>query len=341
MHMADALLSPAVAAGMYGASAAAATAAALMIKKEDGLSHKKITEKTEGGSSSGVSAGLPEMAVMSALVFAGQMVNYTIPGTGSSGHIGGGMLLAAILGPWKGFWSLIAVLVIQCFFFADGGIMALGANIWNMAFYSCILGYFLIYRPIVNSNMFSGNQSENPQKALKKRLVLASMLGCVLCLQLGAFSVVLETSASGITELPLGAFAALMQPIHLAIGLVEGAATAAILCFVASARPEILSGLKGKNSVSSSGLSGKKVFGILGCLSVFIGGILAYFASSNPDGLEWALGNMGFEEAESAFPIEQVEVISYDSLVVVLLAASAILAIVLLGGAARRRAGKH
>ena len=115
MHMADALLSPAVAATMYVASG---TAAAISIKrlKEDNDPQK-----------------LPTMAVASALVFAGQMINYTIPGTGSSGHICGGMLLSALLGPEAGFLSMVVVLTIQCLFFADGGLMALGANIWNMA----------------------------------------------------------------------------------------------------------------------------------------------------------------------------------------------------------------
>ena len=72
------------------------------------------------------------------------MINYTIPGTGSSGHLCGGMLLSAILGPWAGFLSMIVILAIQALFFADGGLLALGANVWNMAFYGCFVGYFLI-----------------------------------------------------------------------------------------------------------------------------------------------------------------------------------------------------
>ena len=115
MHMADALLSPAVAATMYVASGTTV-----------GLSVKKLTEDEN-------TQKLPTMAVASALVFAGQMINYTIPGTGSSGHMCGGMLLSALLGPQAGFLSMAVVLTIQCLFFADGGLMALGANIWNGA----------------------------------------------------------------------------------------------------------------------------------------------------------------------------------------------------------------
>ena len=202
MHMADALLAPAVAATMYVASGTAA-----------GISIHKLKQDDEPQK-------LPVMAVTAALVFAGQMINYTIPGTGSSGHMCGGMLLSALLGPQAGFLSMIVILAIQCLFFADGGLMALGANIWNMAFYGCFVGYYLIWRPIMRSNWFGEGKS-----AQRTRIIAASIIGCIVTLQLGAFSVVLETSLSGITELPFGAFVALMQPIHLAIGLVEGLIT--------------------------------------------------------------------------------------------------------------------
>ncbi len=112
MHMADALLHPAVAGTMYGATGAALVYSIATLKKDDQEPAK-----------------LPTMAVASALVFAGQMINYTIPGTGSSGHICGGFLLAALLGPRAAFMCMSVILGIQCFFFADGGILALGANI--------------------------------------------------------------------------------------------------------------------------------------------------------------------------------------------------------------------
>lgn len=283
MHMADALLSPAVATTMYVASGAVAA-----------YSIKKLREDDE-------QSKLPVMAVTAAVVFAGQMINYTIPGTGSSGHMCGGMLLSALLGPYAGFLSMIVVLAIQCLFFADGGLMALGANIWNMAFYGCFVGYFLIWKPIIRGKWFGGDKS-----AMRKRIIAASILGCVLSLQLGAFSVVLETSLSGITELPLGAFMGLMQPIHLAIGLIEGVITAAVLCFVFDSRPELL---RDVNEAGVLGLSAKRslkaTVGILAIVALVVGGGLSLLASGNPDGLEWALfgntdggysQNMGLDE---------------------------------------------
>ena len=282
MHMADALLAPAVAATMYVASGTAAGISIHKLKKDD--------EPRK----------LPVMAVTAALVFAGQMINYTIPGTGSSGHMCGGMLLSALLGPQAGFLSMIVILAIQCLFFADGGLMALGANVWNMAFYGCFVGYYQIWRPIQRGRLFG--EGKGAQRA---RIILASILGCVVTLQLGAFSVVLETSLSGITELPFGAFVALMQPIHLAIGLVEGLITSAVLLFVYESRPELLQDVEPSEGASKRSL--KAVVAVLAVVALLVGGGLSLLASSNPDGLEWALfgnsdagysENMGLDEED-------------------------------------------
>ena len=116
MHMADALLAPGVAGIMYACSTAAA-----------GHSIHKLDKDKEDQL-------VPVMGVMGAFVFAAQMINFTIPGTGSSGHLCGGMLLMAVVGPYAAFLTMIGVLLIQCLLFADGGLMALGANVWNMAF---------------------------------------------------------------------------------------------------------------------------------------------------------------------------------------------------------------
>ncbi len=281
MHMADALLAPAVATVMYAASGTAA-----------GISIHKTRKE-------GIAEKLPVMAVSSALIFAGQMINYTIPGTGSSGHLCGGMMLSALLGPHAGFLSMIVILAIQCLFFGDGGLMALGANAWNMAFYGCFIGYYLIWRPIMRSGKASSS-------AYRVKIILASIIGCIVTLQLGAFSVVLETTASGITELPFGAFVGLMQPIHLAIGLVEGLITAAVLVYVYQARPSIIKDVNVEAGAKDrAGL--KTVIITLSVVVVLTAGIFSLFASSNPDGLEWSLfgneeagysANMGLDEEE-------------------------------------------
>lgn len=283
MHMADALLAPAVAVTMYAASAVTAGASVKTLKKDENA------------------AKLPTMAVASALVFAGQMINYTIPGTGSSGHLCGGMLLSALLGPQAGFLSMVVILTIQCLLFADGGLLALGANCWNMAFYGCFVGYYLLWRPIMRGSLFNklGDKS-----AMRSKIILASILGCIITLQMGAFSVVVETSISGITELPLGTFTGIMLPIHLAIGLVEGLITAAVLVFVHEARPGLLMESDASNA-SKGKFSVKTTLVILALTSAVTGGVLSLFASGNPDGLEWSMfgnsdggysENMGLDE---------------------------------------------
>lgn len=259
--MADALVAPAVAGTMYACSAITT-----------GYSIKRIRLENEPKK-------IPVMGVMGAFVFAAQMINFTIPGTGSSGHLCGGMLLSAILGPYAAFLTMVGILFIQCLLFADGGVLALGCNIWNMAFYGCFIGAMVIWRITMRNSI------------TKRKITIASILGSILTLQLGAFSVTLETLASGVTELPFGVFVATMQPIHLAIGLVEGLITASVLCFVYEARPELLWNDSGEKhvGVKQGKLSYRSTFAVLVVVTIVIAGLLSLAASANPDGLEWSI----------------------------------------------------
>jgi cobalt/nickel transport system permease protein len=227
------------------------------------------------------------MAVAGAFVFASQMINFTIPATGSSGHIGGGVLLAALLGGYPALLTISAVLVIQCLFFADGGLLALGCNIFNMGVIPCLLVYPLLFRRLTRTG-FSG-----------KNLSTASILSVVVGLELGAFFVVLETLVSGITVLPFSSFAVLMLPIHLAIGLVEGLVTAAVLNFVYKLRPEILDSTSARSKIAA-GVPMKKVLALLVIVTLLVAGGLSLFASAYPDGLEWSIGKVaGTAELEA------------------------------------------
>jgi cobalt/nickel transport system permease protein len=272
--MADALISTAVGGTMFATTAGIATYSVKVIQKD--FDDKKV----------------PLMGVMGAFVFTAQMINFTIPGTGSSGHIGGGLLLAAILGPQAGFLTIASILLIQALFFADGGLLAWGCNVFNMGFFTCFLAYPLIYKKI----MAKGYST--------KRIVIASIIASVVGLQLGAFSVVIETLLSGKTELPFGTFILLMQPIHLAIGFVEGVITAAIVSFVWKARPEIFERIE--NGQSLSGISTKRVVSIFLIAVVLVGGALSGFASSNPDGLEWSMiKTAGVEELKTSSSLHE------------------------------------
>lgn len=274
MHMSDALINPAVAGTMFVLSATAA-----------GVSIRKIHGENTQAPEESVAKKIPLMGVMSAFVFAAQMLNFTIPGTGSSGHLCGGMLLSVLLGPWCGFISMISVLLIQALFFADGGLLALGCNVWNMAFYGCFVGSFIIWKPMIST------------RVSKARIMAASIIACVLTLQMGAFSVTLETLISGISELPFKFFVAAMQPIHLAIGAVEGLITGAVLCFIYETRSELLWGV---NSSKKTRMTLASVLVVLAICSAVMGGGISLLASEHPDGLEWSMEKIaGTSELES------------------------------------------
>lgn len=288
MHMADALVSPAVAGG-------AAVAAAALIA----VSARKLrsTERDDI---------VPLMGVMGAFVFAAQMINFSIPGTGSSGHVIGGVLLAAVLGPWAAFLTLCSVLIIQCLIFADGGLLALGCNIINMGAMSCLVAYPLIYRPI------AGN-SFKPW-----RLMAAAIAASVVALELGALAVTVQTELSGVTALPTGVFLSFMLPIHLAIGLIEGLATGAVLCFIAKYRPDTLveyhlSVPDGYNTAAHKGRSLRNLLVIFAIAAAVLGGGLAWLASADPDGLEWSIARVApmFQPESMALPTALMP--DYDS----------------------------
>lgn len=258
--MADALLSPAVGGTMWTATAGTIAY----------CSHKVRTELDD--------RKVPLMGVLGAFLFAAQMINFTIPATGSSGHLGGGLLLSILLGPHAAFLTIASVLIVQALFFADGGLLALGCNIFNLGIFPAFIAYPLIYKKL------TGYQ---PSQA---KITFATIAAAVAGLQLGAFGVVLETVASGVSSLPFSSFILMMQPIHLVIGVVEGIVTAAVVSFVYKARPEIL-----QSALQQRPIGNRPLLPLLLTFlaaAVLTGGIVSQFASRNPDGLEWAIARV-------------------------------------------------
>lgn len=200
--------------------------------------------------------------MLTAFVFAMQMMNFSIPTTSSSGHIVGAVLLSALLGPYIAFISMCLILIVQGLFFADGGLLALGCNIFNMGFLACFIVYPFVYK--VFKNKFT-----------------ATFIASVCALELGALAVVVEGAISG-TVTDTGLFAYLMLTIHLAIGLTEGVFAGFVVL------------LAEKIKLS-------KIFSyIFGGIALLIGGFISQFASSKPDGLEWSLINLSANFVESA-----------------------------------------
>lgn len=262
MHMADALISPAVGVTLWVVSGGLIAFCARKVRQtlRDNL--------------------VPMMGVLGAFIFAAQMINFSIPGTGSSGHLGGGLILTVILGPYAAFIVIASVLTVQALFFADGGLLALGCNIFNLGVFPAFVAYPLIYRIIAKGQYAT------------TRAWVAAIVAAVVGLQLGALGVVLETKASGISELPFGTFVLMMLPIHLAIGVVEGLATAAVVSFVAKARPEALP-TSGTDKVPGGLLP---VLAGLAIAALVLGGVASWFASTHPDGLEWSMFRVSGKE---------------------------------------------
>ena len=260
MHMADALVSPAVGGTLWAASAA-------MIAYSSSRVHKNLDERK-----------VPLMGALGAFVFAAQMINFTIPATGSSGHLGGGLLLAILLGPHAAFLTIASVLMVQALFFADGGLLALGCNTINLGAFPAFIAYPLIYKNLVG------------RKTCQSRMVMAGIIAAVVGLQLGSLGVVLQTVVSGVSALPFNTFLLLMQPIHLAIGVVEGVVTVLIVSFIYRARPEVLESVLQDKPPAE--LPVRPLLAVLLVSALLIGGGLSWFASDSPDGLEWSIAKI-------------------------------------------------
>lgn len=260
MHMADALLSPAVGGTLW--VVAAGTVAYCARKARGELSDGKV----------------PLMGVLGAFVFAAQMINFAIPATGSSGHLAGGMILAILLGPHAAFLTMASVLTVQALFFADGGLLALGCNIVDMAFFPAFIAYPFFYEKIVG------------ERADRRRVAFGCFVSAIVASQLGAFAIVLETVASGISELPFRTFVSLMQPIHLGIGTVEGWVTAAVVSFVWQALPEIRESAATRQPLGVPALR-NALLGLT-VAAALVGGGLSWLTSTKPDGLEWSIAKI-------------------------------------------------
>lgn len=225
---------------------------------------------------------LPLMGVMGAFVFAAQMINFTLPGMpGTSGHLGGGVLLAILLGPAAGIVTMAAILIVQCLLFQDGGLLALGCNIVNMGVVPCLLGW-ATYRAVLGP----------AARAAAWRQYLAAWIACVAGVSAGAAMVPVEAAVSHVLVVSLHqflAFVAVMISVHLVISLCEGAITFAAVAYLRRVRPELM----GLESDAVHGAGHRPGYGAVGAslllTALLLAGVVSWFASTLPDGLEWSL----------------------------------------------------
>lgn len=175
---------------------------------------------------------VPVMGVLGAFIFAAQMLNFPVA-AGTSGHLLGGLLAAIVAGPFAGSLVLALVLVIQCLIFQDGGLTALGANIFNMSVVGTLGGYGIYY--LLKNWVF------RPFDNLRSNRIFLPIIWGVSAW----FSVVLASAACAI-ELALSNTAPLkivlpaMVGIHMIIGIGEGIITVIILLSLKKARPDLV-----------------------------------------------------------------------------------------------------
>lgn len=207
MHIPDGFLSAPVAVVSWAASAGAIGYAARKAGRE--LGDKQV----------------PMMGVAGAFIFAAQMLNFPVAG-GTSGHLLGGALAAILLGPWQGGLVLAAVLTVQALLFQDGGLLALGANVLNMA----VVGVLTAWLVLRTGRTILGTG----RSAMLVGTFIASWLSVVVASLFAAAELALS-----------GAYAAdvvfsAMGGVHVLIGIGEGIITTAVVAFVTSSRPDLL-----------------------------------------------------------------------------------------------------
>jgi cobalt/nickel transport system permease protein len=174
----------------------------------------------------------PMAGLVTAFVFAVQMINFPIL-PGASGHLLGGALVAILVGPWVGSLCIAIVLVVQAFLFADGGLTALGTNIVNMALVGVLAGHLVAtaLRPLARRG--------------RGGLITTAFVAALVNTVVAALAFVLEYAIGGEGGASLGTVAALMLGLHVLIGIGEGIITAATVGAVAAVRPDLVYLLRG------------------------------------------------------------------------------------------------
>jgi cobalt/nickel transport system permease protein len=215
---------------------------------------------------------VPLMGILAAGIFAGQMLNFTVFG-GTSGHLMGAAIASILMGPWAAMLIMTSVVSIQALIFQDGGLLVLGANIFNMAIVGVTVA-FMSYRTVLR---IAGNK--------KVGVLVAAFIAAWLSIEITALSVALQLAISNTSPANLAIPA--MAGVHALIGIGEGLITVGGLAFLMSARPDLL-------QRSETPPSGSKIVWLIGFLIAITLVIASPLASTNPDGLEWVAAQNGF-----------------------------------------------
>jgi len=224
---------------------------------------------------------VPLLGLAAAFIFAAQMLNFPVA-AGTSGHLTGATLATVLLGPSAAVIVISAVLILQCLMFADGGITALGANIFNLAVVVPVVSY-VIYRFIIGFGTSSNAEPDLFKKLLA--ILIAAWISIVAASIFCAFELALSNAAALQLVLPA------MSGVHMVIGLGEAAITAFVIANIVRLRPDLL----GSSSYVNNTADNERSFFALGLIvSLALAIFVSPFASSSPDGLEFVAEQLGF-----------------------------------------------
>jgi len=212
---------------------------------------------------------IPLMGVMAAFIFAAQMLNFPVAG-GTSGHFLGGALAAIVLGPWAGILVMTAVVGVQAVLFQDGGLLVMGANIFNMGILTAAIGFGL-FRMVIDRNKGT-------------RLAVVGIAAWIATMA-AALITALQLWVSGTSHLEIVIPA--MLGVHVFIGIGEALITVAALAFIEQTRPDLL-------TTEKSTASGGRGWIVAGVLVSLLAVLISPLASGNPDGLERVAEDLGF-----------------------------------------------
>ena len=215
MHIPDGFLDAKTWGTLYGVSGG--TTAYALYKVKDRLDETRI----------------PLLGITAAFIFAAQMLNFPVAG-GTSGHFVGALLACVLLGPWEGFLTMVVVLGVQCFFFADGGLTALGANVFNMGIVAGLLSYYLMTLVRIPLSRMFGEKA-----ALLASTAVFAWLGVVLA----SAACAAELAISG--TVPLHITLPAMVGVHSLIGIGEALITVVVLIVVLQTRPDLIHAYNG------------------------------------------------------------------------------------------------
>ncbi len=216
---------------------------------------------------------IPAMGVTAAFIFAAQMLNFPVPG-GTSGHLLGGVLATVLLGPWVAIPTMTAVLVVQALIFQDGGVTALGANVFNMGIIPALTGSLIRW-------------TVKPEKSRSKFLIVTFVVSW-MSVVLAAGLCALQLAASN--RIPVFVVLPAMLSYHAFIGIGEGLGTCLVFSFLLRVQPDLLvSSFRAKTWMIRDWL----FVGLAVALASMI--LITPFSSSSPDGLEKVAIEKGFE----------------------------------------------